>query len=118
MVLGREARIAKITRNIGPMAEATVIKSLQVIGNDKGDDTRSKALLEEKKTPNTAIAILEGMNTLKPHVEFKQVIQRFMLYGIVVVKEGNHLTVHTLGSCGFYAPHLVGQALVVAHGEP
>ena len=40
-----------------PLLQATIIKQLQIVFNDKWDDTVLQAFLEKDQTPNSAVAV-------------------------------------------------------------
>ena len=64
-ILSCQTSVCQITINVSPLFEAAIIKHLQFIGDDKGNNMIGQALLEHQQSTNSAITILEWMNTFK-----------------------------------------------------
>ena len=69
LVLYREAGIEQVTVHPSPFPQAAIVKRLQAVGDDEGDDGLSEALLEEDQSADTPVAVLEGVDGLKAVVE-------------------------------------------------
>lgn len=118
VVLRRETGVAQIFAYGGPLLQTAVVKHLEVVGDDEGNDAGRQTLLEHHKASDTAVAILKRMDALETLMQVENVVECFVPPGVVLRKESLHLTVHLLGRRGLHAAHLVGQTLVVAHGKP
>ena len=64
-VLCRQAGITQITLFIFPLLQASVIKLLYIILDDKWDNIISQTFLEKYKPADSAVAVLKGMYPLK-----------------------------------------------------
>lgn len=118
VVLRRETGVAQIFAHGGPLLQTAVVKHLEVIGDDEGNDAGCQTLLEHHKASDTAVAILKWVDAFETLVQVENVVECLVPPGVVLRKESLHLTVHLFGRRGLHAAHLVGQAFVVAHGEP
>ena len=118
VVLRRETGVAQIFAHGGPLLQTAVVKHLEIIGDDEGNDAGRQALLEHHKSSDTAVAVLKRVDAFETLVQVENVVERLVSPGVVLRKESLHLTVHLLGRRSLHAADLVGQTLVVAHGEP
>lgn len=118
VVLRRETGVAQIFAHGGPLLQTAVVKHLEVIGDDEGNDAGCQTLLEHQEPSDAAVAILKRMDALETLVQIENVVECLVPPGVVLRKESLHLTVHLLGRRSLHAAHLVGQTFVVAHGEP
>ena len=50
VVLGREASVSQITVDVSPFTKATIVEKLEVVRNDKRNDTVGQAFLEHHQT--------------------------------------------------------------------
>lgn len=118
VVLCRKAGVAQIFAHGGPLLQTAVVKHLEVIGDDEGNDAGCQTLLEHQEPSDAAVAILKRVDTLETLVQVEDVVERLAPLGVVLCQESLHFAVYLFGRCGLHAAHLVGQTLVVAHGEP
>lgn len=118
VVLRRETGVAQIFAHGGPLLQTAVVKHLEVIGDDEGNDAGCQTLLEHQEPSDAAVAILKRVDALETLVQIENVVECLVPPGVVLRKESLHLTVHLLGRRGLHAADLVGQTLVVAHGKP
>lgn len=118
VVLRREAGVAQIFAYDWPLLQASVVEHLEVIGDDEGNDAGRQTLLEHHKASDTAVAILKWVDAFETLVQVEDVVECLVAPGVVLCQESPHFAVYLFGRRGLHAAHLVGQTLVVAHGEP
>lgn len=118
VVLRREAGVAQIFAYGWPLLQASVVEHLEVIGDDEGNDAGRQTLLEHHKASDTAVAILKWVDAFETLVQVEDVVECLVAPGVVLCQESLHFAVYLFGRRGLHAAHLVGQTLVVAHGEP
>ena len=116
--MGGEECIRKIAIFMSPFLQAAIIKQLQIIFDDKWNDTVLQAFLEKDQTPNSAVAVLEGVNPLKMDVEINQVIQSFCVTAVVLRQQIPHSVRHLFRHRRFHSAHFVGHFFVIAYGKP
>ena len=76
------------------------------------------ALLRDLSGNDPAVAVLKRVDALETLVQVEDVVECFVPPGVVLCQKPLHFAVDILGWRGLHAAHLVGQTLVVAHGEP
>ena len=76
VVLCSQAGIEKITSDIIPLSQTSVVEHFEFIGNDKRHIAICQTLLEHYKTANTTIAILEWMYRLETLVQVDNILKR------------------------------------------
>ena len=103
---------------MSPFLQATIIKQLQIVLNDKWDDSILQAFLEKDQTPDSAVAVLERVNPLKTDMEINQVTQRFCVTAVLLRQQIPHPVCYLLRRCGFHTAHFVGHFFVITHSEP
>lgn len=118
VVLCRETGVAQIFAHGGPLLQTAVVKHLEVIGDDEGNDADCQTLLEHQEPSDAAVAILKRVDALETLVQVENVVERLASPGVVLCQESLHLAVYLFGRRGLHAADLVGQTLVVAHGKP
>lgn len=118
VVLRRETGVAQIFAYGWPLLQTSVVEHLEIIGDDEGNDAGRQALLEHHKSSDTAVAVLKRVDAFETLVQVENVVECLVPPGVVLRKESLHLTVHLLGRRSLHAADLVGQTLIVAHGEP
>lgn len=118
VVLCRKAGVAQIFAHGGPLLQTAVVEHLEVIGDDEGNDAGCQTLLEHQEPSDAAVAILKRVDALETLVQIENVVERLVPSGVVLRKKTLHFAVDVLGRRGLHAADLVGQTLVVAHGEP
>lgn len=118
VVLCRKAGVAQIFAHSGPLLQTAVVKHLEVIGDDEGNDAGRQTLLEHHESSNPAVAVLKRVDALETLVQVEDVVERLAPPGVVLRQESLHLAVYLFGRRGLHAADLVGQTLVVAHGKP
>ena len=75
-ILGCKASVGQIAIDVPPLTQSSVVEHFQFVGNDKGNVPVVQTLLEHQQSPYTAIAVLKGMDSLKTHMEAKNVFKR------------------------------------------
>ena len=75
-ILGSEASVCQIAVDVSPLAQSPIIKHLQFVGNDKRNMLVVQAFFEHQQPPYTPVAVLKGMDSLKTHMEAKNVFKR------------------------------------------
>lgn len=118
VVLRREAGVAQIFTHGGPLLQTAVVEHLEVVGDDEGNDADCQTLLEHQEPSDAAVAILKRVDALETLVQVEDVVECLVAPGVVLRQESLHLAVYLFGRRGLHATDLVGQTLVVAHGEP
>ena len=68
---------------MAPFTKATIIKKLEVICDDEGDDAISEAFFEHDEATHAPVAILEGMNLLETNMKVEDVLEGLALNGVV-----------------------------------
>lgn len=72
-VLRRKAGISQAVSLVLPFLQATVVEYLDVVLDDKRHDVVTQAFFEMEQAPNSAVAVLERVNSLKAVVKVKQI---------------------------------------------
>lgn len=84
LVLGCEDGICEVAIYVAPFAEAAIIKELEIVCDDEGDDGVSEAFLEHDKATYASVAILEGMNLLEADMKVEDVFEGLALDGVII----------------------------------
>ena len=74
IVLHQQASITEIAGRFAPLFDAAVVEHLMLVIDDEGHDPETEAFLEQDQPPDTAVAVLKGMDSLKTDMEIQQVI--------------------------------------------
>ena len=69
LVLCREAGVEQVAIHPPPLPQPAIVKRLQAVGDDEGDNGVVEALLEEDQSANTPVAVLEGVDGLEAVME-------------------------------------------------
>ena len=77
-----------------------------------------QAFLEHNQSPDTSVAVLEGVNALKPHMERKDIFKRHRFLAVILIEQPFHFRRHFLGQGRFPPADLIRQLLVIADGKP
>ena len=77
-----------------------------------------QALLEQDQPADAAVAVLEGVDALKLHMKFKEILEGDGFLAVVVGKQPFHLGGHILRKGRLHAADFVGRLFVIAHGGP
>ena len=85
VILSGEASIQKIPTHTTPLLQATIIEELEFISDYKRHKAIGKTLLEQNKTPHTAIPVLKRMYRLKSLVKINNILKRLALYTIILL---------------------------------
>ena len=80
MILRRKACVCQVAWHLRPFVQSTVIKHLQFLRDDKGDDIVLQAFLEHDQPSDTSVAILKRMYQFKALVEVKDILQAHGLF--------------------------------------
>ena len=83
IILRREAGIDEITTLAGPFLESAIIEELMIFIDYERHDIVLQALLEHNQSTDTAVSVLERVNSLKSHVELDYILKRNILKRIV-----------------------------------
>ncbi len=78
-ILCGQAGITQIASLVFPLFQAAVVEHLDVVLNDKRHDAIPQTFFEKKQAPDSTVAVLERMDTLKAVVKIKQVVKGFVL---------------------------------------
>ena len=70
-VLRRKAGISQAVSLVLPFLQATVVEYLDVVLDDKRHDVVTQAFFEMEQSPDSAVAVLERVNSLKAVVEME-----------------------------------------------
>ena len=117
-VLGEAAGVAEVAGFGFPVLEAAVVVELQILCQDEGDDAVSQTLLEQQEAADAAVTVLERVDALESVVEVQQIVEGLALLRIVIPQKPLHGCWDLLRGGGGPAAHLVGEALIIPHGEP
>lgn len=117
-ILGGQEGIHQIPLLLIPLGQTPVVKVFQIILDDEGDNIMLQTLLEEDQPPHTAVAVLEGVDTLEGHMEGHDVLKGLGGQRIVACQQFPHFRSNILREGCVTAAHLVGELLVFAHGKP
>lgn len=98
--------------------QVSVIKHLQVVGDDERHDAVCEALFEEEEPTDTTVAILKRMYGFETLMQVEQIGKRLSRFGVVFGKQGFHFAPHIFRCGGFVTAYLIGQAFVFPDGEP
>ena len=83
LILCCQTGIGQITFFIVPFLQSTVIEHFQIILNDKRNNIVFQTLLKHNQSAHTPITILERMNSLKLHMEVKNIRKALFFFGVV-----------------------------------
>ena len=117
-VLGEAAGVAEVAGFGFPVLEAAVVKGLQIVCDDEGDDTAAQAFLEQQQAADAAVAVLEGVDALEAVVKVQQIVKGLFFLGVVIPQQGLHGGGDGLRGGGGAAADLVGKTFIVTHGKP
>lgn len=118
IILGGEAGVAEVAGELGPVGEASVVEDLEGICDDKGDNVVREAFFEHDETPDTAVAILEGVNALECVVEVQNIIEGLLFYALVAGDELLQLLMHEVGWRGIHAADFIFYAFIGTDSKP
>ena len=77
-----------------------------------------ETFLELDQPPDTPIAVLEGVDALKPHMERKDIFKRHRFLAVILVKQPFYFCRHFLGQSRFPSADLIRQLFVITDGKP
>ena len=77
-----------------------------------------QAFFEHNQSPDTPVAILEGVDALKPHMERKDIFKRHRFLAVILIEQPFHFRRHFLGQGRFPPGDLIRQLFVITDGEP
>ena len=77
-----------------------------------------QTFLEHNQPPDTPVAVLEGVNALKPHMKVKDIFKRHRFLAVIRFEQPFHLHRHFFGQGRFPPADLIRQLFVVANGKP
>ena len=77
-----------------------------------------QAFLEHNQPTDTPVAVLEGVDALKPHMERKDIFKRHRFLAVILIEQSFHFRRHFLGQGRFPPADLIRQLLVIADGKP
>lgn len=98
--------------------KATVIKQLDVFGDDEWYNVVGQTLLEHDQSAHTSIAILEGVDEFELLMEVQNIVKGLHLFIPIFFYQIRHSGVNLLGQARLYSSHLVWQFFVVTDIEP
>ena len=82
-VLGGEAGIREVAPFSVPLLKPPVIEEFQVILDDKGNDIVFQAFFEQNQATYSAVAVLEGVDPLKSHMEVYEILNSHFFLAVV-----------------------------------
>ena len=62
-----------------------------------GTDTVFEALFEHNKSADTAVTVLERMDTLKLHMKLNNIFESYIFLAVIISKEFYHSVTHLRG---------------------
>ena len=72
-VLCGQASITQVAALVLPLLQAAVVEHLDVVLDDKRHDVVPQTFFEKEQSPDSAVAVLKRMDTLKAVVKVKQI---------------------------------------------
>ena len=84
LILRGEAGVKKVAALVVPLGEAAVVEHFVALVDDKGDDVMLEALLEHEEAPDSAVAVLEGVNALEAHVKGDDILKGDGFKGVII----------------------------------
>ena len=84
IILSCQTSVSKITVDMPPILQSTIIKQAQVLTDDKRDDVVLQALPKYQHSPYAAIAVLKRMNAFELHVKINNIVKPHFLYRIII----------------------------------
>ena len=82
-VLSVQAGIREPALFIVPLGQSPVVKRLLAVLDEEGNDIEPQALFQRDQPPDSAVAVLEGMDLLKCRVEGDDVLYRDLAFCVV-----------------------------------
>ena len=86
--------------------------------NNKRHDIMFQAFLEHNQPTDTPVAVLEGVDALKPHMERKDIFKCHRFLAVILIEQPFHLRRHFLGQGRFPSADLIRQLFIIADGKP
>ena len=83
LILCCQTGIGQITFFVVPFLQSTIIEQLQIILNNERNNIVFQTLLKHNQSAHTPITILERMNSLKLHMEVKNIRKGLFFFGVV-----------------------------------
>ena len=83
-ILCRQAGICQIAFLVVPFFQSSIVEQLQIILNDEWNNIIFQTLFEHNQSSNTAIAVLEQMDSFKLHIEIQNIFKGLFFLGIVL----------------------------------
>ena len=77
-----------------------------------------QTFLEHNQPPDSSVAVPEGADALKPHMECKDIFKRHRLLAVIRIEQPFHSRRHLLGQGCFPPADLIRQLFVIADGKP
>ena len=118
VVLGGEASVHEISVYMPPLPKPPVIEELEILGNNKWNDSVRKAFLEHHKSSYPAVAILKRMDGLKFLMEVYDVLQGLESLGVICREKRLHPHMHLFRRAGRVPSHFIRKLLIVPDVEP
>lgn len=85
----------------GPLLQSTVIEHFYAALNNKRYDIVLEIFLEHDQPPDTSIAVLEGVDTLKPNMKRKDIFKFHCFLAVILIEQSFHFRRHFLGQGRF-----------------
>ena len=85
----------------GPLLQSTVIEHFYAVLNNKRHDIVFETFLEHDQPPDTSIAVLEGVDALKPHMKRKDIFKLHCFLAVILIEQSFHFRQHFLGQGRF-----------------
>lgn len=80
-----------------PLLQSAVIEHFYAVLNNKRHDIVFETFLEHDQPLDTSVAVLEGVNALKPHMERKDIFKHHRFLAVILIEQPFHFRRHFLG---------------------
>ena len=117
-ILPVETGVRKPALFIVPLGQSAVVKSLLAVLDEEGNNIEPQAFFQCDQPPDSAVAVLEGMDLLKFRVKGDNNLYRDLPFGVVCVEQGLHLRGNVLRFRRLTSAHDVRAFFVIPHGKP
>ena len=77
-----------------------------------------QTFLEHNQPPDSSVAVPEGVDALKPHMERKDIFKRHRLLAVILIEQPFHSRRHLLRQGCFPPADLIRQLFIIADGKP
>ena len=117
-ILCRKAGVGQVAFFPIPFLQSTVIEHFYTVLNNKRHNIVFQTFLEQDQPSDSSVAVLEGVDALKPHMERKDIFKRHHFLAVILIEQPFHFRRHFLGQGCFTPADLIRQLFVIANGKP